>query len=141
MAEVSVSERRIHPIQDAAALGNWKQALQLCDKWSKKGEKSDQFLVCQMPESSTLLELTRCIAGPQSYSSSEATRQIPTRAWKAGSHSTLQQGSGDYEYRCYRKDTRCSQKLIPPQARGSEAVGTGYSKEPSEQRASHDVAT
>lgn len=46
MAEGSVSERRVRPIQEAASSGNWKQALQLCEKWSKKGEKSDQFLVC-----------------------------------------------------------------------------------------------
>ena len=57
MAEGSVSERRIHPIQDAAASGNWKQALQLCDKWSKKGEKSDQFLVCRVCQNSAVSSL------------------------------------------------------------------------------------
>lgn len=45
MSDPSVTERRIRPIQDAVATGNWKQALQLCDKWSKKGERSDRFLV------------------------------------------------------------------------------------------------
>ncbi|KAJ4505984.1 hypothetical protein HRR83_008499 [Exophiala dermatitidis] len=44
MSDPTVSERRIRPIQDAIATENWKQALQLCDKWSKKGEKSDRFL-------------------------------------------------------------------------------------------------
>ncbi|KAI1614285.1 N-acetyltransferase B complex non catalytic subunit-domain-containing protein [Exophiala viscosa] len=44
MSDPSVTERRIRPIQDAVATANWKQALQLCDKWSKKGEKSDRFL-------------------------------------------------------------------------------------------------
>ncbi|KAJ9606433.1 hypothetical protein H2200_009394 [Cladophialophora chaetospira] len=44
MSDQSVSERRIRPIQEAIAGGNWKQALQLCDKWSKKGERSDKFL-------------------------------------------------------------------------------------------------
>ncbi|KAK5536871.1 hypothetical protein LTR25_005546 [Vermiconidia calcicola] len=44
MSDASVTERRIRPIQDAVASSNWKQALQLCDKWSKKGEKSDRFL-------------------------------------------------------------------------------------------------
>ncbi|EXJ79045.1 hypothetical protein A1O3_08546 [Capronia epimyces CBS 606.96] len=44
MSDPTVSERRIRPIQDAVASANWKQALQLCDKWSKKGEKSDRFL-------------------------------------------------------------------------------------------------
>ncbi|KIX00353.1 uncharacterized protein Z518_10492 [Rhinocladiella mackenziei CBS 650.93] len=44
MSDPAVSERRIRPIQDAVAGTNWKQALQLCDKWSKKGEKSDRFL-------------------------------------------------------------------------------------------------
>ncbi|KEF53836.1 uncharacterized protein A1O9_10238 [Exophiala aquamarina CBS 119918] len=44
MSDPSVSDRRIRPIQDAVASGNWKQALQLCDKWSKKGERSDRFL-------------------------------------------------------------------------------------------------
>ncbi|KAL2421185.1 hypothetical protein ABEF95_005400 [Exophiala dermatitidis] len=44
MSDPTVSERRIRPIQDAVATENWKQALQLCDKWSKKGEKSDRFL-------------------------------------------------------------------------------------------------
>src|ERR1700679_2659092 len=61
MAEGSVSERRIHPIQDAAASGNWKQALQLCDKWSKKGEKSDQFLVRPTPKISIVQKLTCCM--------------------------------------------------------------------------------
>ena len=45
MSDLSVSERRIRPIQDAIASENWKQALQLCDKWAKKGERSDRFLV------------------------------------------------------------------------------------------------
>jgi hypothetical protein len=40
-----VSERRIRPIQDAVESRNWKQAMQLCEKWHKKGEKSDQFQV------------------------------------------------------------------------------------------------
>ncbi|OAL23801.1 hypothetical protein AYO22_06120 [Fonsecaea multimorphosa] len=44
MSDPSVSERRIRPIQDAVASANWKQALQLCDKWFKKGERSDRFL-------------------------------------------------------------------------------------------------
>ncbi|KAK7885662.1 hypothetical protein LTR67_010013 [Exophiala xenobiotica] len=44
MSDASVTERRIRPIQDAVESSNWKQALQLCDKWSKKGEKSDRFL-------------------------------------------------------------------------------------------------
>ncbi|EXJ96403.1 hypothetical protein A1O1_01529 [Capronia coronata CBS 617.96] len=44
MSDAVVSERRIRPIQDAVATANWKQALQLCDKWAKKGEKSDRFL-------------------------------------------------------------------------------------------------
>ncbi|EXJ65310.1 hypothetical protein A1O7_01651 [Cladophialophora yegresii CBS 114405] len=44
MSDLSVSERRIRPIQDAVASENWKQALQLCDKWAKKGERSDRFL-------------------------------------------------------------------------------------------------
>ncbi|KIV94471.1 hypothetical protein PV10_02237 [Exophiala mesophila] len=44
MSDSSVTERRIRPIQDAIATDNWKQALQLCDKWSKKGEKSERFL-------------------------------------------------------------------------------------------------
>ncbi|KAL6250282.1 hypothetical protein RBB50_002583 [Rhinocladiella similis] len=43
MSDTSVTERRIRPIQDAIATSNWKQALQACDKWSKKGEKSDRF--------------------------------------------------------------------------------------------------
>lgn len=46
MSDPSVSERRIRPIQDAVATGNWKQALKECEKWQKKGEKSDKFLVC-----------------------------------------------------------------------------------------------
>ena len=45
MSDPSVTERRIRPIQDAVGSANWKQALQLCDKWAKKGEKSDRFLV------------------------------------------------------------------------------------------------
>ena len=73
MAEGSVSERRVRPIQEAAASGNWKQALQLCDKWSKKGEKSDQFLVCSFCIGfAVLLLLIYPIAGSQSYDSSPA---------------------------------------------------------------------
>jgi hypothetical protein len=45
MSDPSVSERRIRPIQDALASGSWKQALKECDKWFKKGERSDRFLV------------------------------------------------------------------------------------------------
>lgn len=40
-----VSERRLRPIQEAVEGQNWKQALQLCEKWHKKGEKSDRFQV------------------------------------------------------------------------------------------------
>ena len=47
MADLSVTERRIKPIQDAVEGENWKQALQLCEKWQKKGEKSDRFQVWQ----------------------------------------------------------------------------------------------
>ena len=47
MAE-SVTERRIRPIEDAVASGNWKQAWKECEKWHKKGEKSDRFLVSQL---------------------------------------------------------------------------------------------
>jgi hypothetical protein len=45
MADATVTERRIRPIQDTIASGNWKQALKECEKWQKKGEKSDKFLV------------------------------------------------------------------------------------------------
>ena len=45
MSDLLVSERRIKPIQDAVDAGNWKQALQQCEKWQKKGERSDRFLV------------------------------------------------------------------------------------------------
>lgn len=41
----SVSERRIQPIQEAIDAGNFKQALQLCEKWQKKGERSVKFQV------------------------------------------------------------------------------------------------
>jgi hypothetical protein len=44
MAE-TVTDRRIRPIEEAAAAGNYKQALKDCEKWEKKGEKSDKFLV------------------------------------------------------------------------------------------------
>lgn len=47
MADTAVTERRIRPIQDAIAAGNWKQALKDCEKWHKKGESSDRFLVCE----------------------------------------------------------------------------------------------
>lgn len=40
-----VTERRVRPIQDALATGNYKQALKDCEKWQKKGESSDRFLV------------------------------------------------------------------------------------------------
>ena len=57
---VSVSERRIRPIQDAIASANWKQALQLCDKWSKKGERSEKFLVSRpLPIHTSQLTLYR----------------------------------------------------------------------------------
>jgi hypothetical protein len=46
MADAAVTERRLRPIQDAIASSNWKQALKECEKWQKKGEKSDRFLVC-----------------------------------------------------------------------------------------------
>ena len=49
MSDLSVSERRIRPIQDAIASENWKQALKECDKWQKKGEKSEKFLVQLIP--------------------------------------------------------------------------------------------
>jgi ribosomal protein L22 len=45
MSELSVSERRIKLIHDAIEGENWKQALQICEKWQKKGEKSDHFQV------------------------------------------------------------------------------------------------
>lgn len=40
-----VSERRIRPIQEAVEAKHWKQALQLSEKWHRKGEKSDRFQV------------------------------------------------------------------------------------------------
>ncbi|KKY29016.1 putative cytoskeleton organization protein [Phaeomoniella chlamydospora] len=40
----STTQRRLKPIQDHIDGGNWKQALQLCEKYQKKGEKSDLFL-------------------------------------------------------------------------------------------------
>lgn len=45
MADAAVTERRIRPIQDAISSGNLKQALKDCEKWQKKGENSDRFLV------------------------------------------------------------------------------------------------
>jgi hypothetical protein len=45
MSDPIVSERRIRQIQDAVAVGNWRQALKECEKWQKKGERSDKFLV------------------------------------------------------------------------------------------------
>lgn len=45
MSAASVNERRDKQIQDAFDNRNWKQALQLCDKRLKKGEKSDHLLV------------------------------------------------------------------------------------------------
>lgn len=44
MAE-TVTDRRIGPIRDLARNNSWKQALKECEKWQKKGEKSDRFLV------------------------------------------------------------------------------------------------
>jgi hypothetical protein len=43
-----VSERRVRPIQEAVECQHWKQALQLCEKWHKKGEKSDRFQVLRV---------------------------------------------------------------------------------------------
>ncbi len=48
MSAVSVVERRDKQIQEAVENGNWKQALQLCDKRIKKGEKNDQLLVYKL---------------------------------------------------------------------------------------------
>ena len=45
MTEGSITERRIRPIQEAIRANNWKQALKECEKWQKKGEASDRFLV------------------------------------------------------------------------------------------------
>lgn len=53
MADTAVTERRIRPIQDAVDAGNWRQALKECEKWQKKGEASDRFLV----RAQTLLRL------------------------------------------------------------------------------------
>lgn len=47
MSAVSVNERRDKQIQDALDSRNIKQALQLCDKRIKKGEKNDYLLVRQ----------------------------------------------------------------------------------------------
>ena len=52
-----VSERRIRPIEEAIGTKNWKQALQLCEKWHKKGEKADRFLVRYIQSLSSLLAL------------------------------------------------------------------------------------
>lgn len=49
MADGSVTERRLRPIHDAVASNNWKQALKECEKWQKKGEKSDKFHVLPPP--------------------------------------------------------------------------------------------
>ena len=59
MADSSVSDRRIRPIQDAISSGNWKQAAQLCDKWSKKGERSDRFLVSNSPQHEDTSNMSR----------------------------------------------------------------------------------
>lgn len=44
MAE-AVTDRRIASIRDFVQDHNWKQALKECEKWHKKGERSDRFLV------------------------------------------------------------------------------------------------
>lgn len=61
MAEVS--ERRIRPIQDAVNSQQWKQALQLCDKWHKKGEKSDRFQVGETSRPASLSYTKFLISG------------------------------------------------------------------------------
>ena len=48
MADTAVTERRIRPILEALQNGNQKQALKECEKWQKKGEASDRFLVCAL---------------------------------------------------------------------------------------------
>jgi len=45
MADTAVTDRRIRPIQAALSSNNWKQAWKECEKWQKKGEDSDRFLV------------------------------------------------------------------------------------------------
>ncbi|KPI45548.1 uncharacterized protein AB675_463 [Cyphellophora attinorum] len=44
MADTSVTERRLRSIEDFLSAGKLPQALKECQKWEKKGEKSDRFL-------------------------------------------------------------------------------------------------
>ena len=46
LVENKVSDRRDRQIQEAIDVRNWKQALSLCEKRLKKGEKSDHLSVC-----------------------------------------------------------------------------------------------
>ena len=41
-----VTHRRLREVQEFIDAKNWKKALQACEKLSKRGEKSDAFLVC-----------------------------------------------------------------------------------------------
>ncbi len=60
MSAVSVNERRDKQIQEAFDNRNWKQALLLCDKRIKKGEKSDYLLVCKLDIPSLQRHLLTC---------------------------------------------------------------------------------
>ena len=66
LAMLSTSQRRLKPIQEHVDSGNWKQALQLCDKYQKKGEKSDAFLVCA----------PRTVTGQSSLTDLQTTRAL-----------------------------------------------------------------
>lgn len=46
LVENKVNDRRDRQIQEAIDVRNWKQALSLCEKRLKRGEKSDNLSVC-----------------------------------------------------------------------------------------------
>ena len=46
LVENKVNDRRDRQIQEAIDVRNWRQALSLCEKRLKKGEKSDHLSVC-----------------------------------------------------------------------------------------------
>lgn len=122
MAEGTVTERRLRPIRDAVDAGNWKQALKECEKWQKKGEKSDRFLVQGFLDSMTST-LTQSV-DTQIICPHQSDRQVTDRQRRGGSTTTVPTHTSHNRPRRHTYATRCPSQPLTGGGREFEAMGT-----------------
>lgn len=91
LVENKVNDRRDRQIQEAIDVRNWKQALSLCERRLKRGEKSDHLSVC-----SCCLHSSRCAVARRATTVDQSTQVLKARVLLSFSESPRQnQGRDD----------------------------------------------